>query len=131
VQKRTVSLFQSLHGTQHVLLLFSGKKPTCRDVGLLESIRLVVAGHESIVRVLRVWAGDQPPQEDWFLDGDFAAHRRYGVDQTALYLIRPDGYVGVRAQPAAIPAVVDYFRRLRLLKFSVERHMRCPDCRIV
>ena len=121
VQKRTVSLFHSLHGTQHVLLLFSGKRPAYRDGGLLESIRLLVAGHESIVRVLRVWAGDQPPQEDWFLDGDLAAHRRYGVYQPALYLIRPDGYVGVRAQPAAIPAVADYFRGLRLAKFSLER----------
>jgi hypothetical protein len=113
VQRRRVSLFKSLHGTQHVLLLFSGRKPIYRDVDLLESIRCVVAGYWSMVRVLGVWAGDQPPKGEWFLDGDLAAHSRYGADQTALYLIRPDGYVGVRAQPASIPAAVGYLRRLR------------------
>jgi len=112
-QARTVSLFKGLHGTQHVLLLFSGKKPIYRDVDLLESIRFTAAGYSSIVRVLAVWAGDQPPKGDWFEDNDLTAHNRYGVDQAALYLIRPDGYVGVRAQPADIRPVEEYLRKLR------------------
>jgi hypothetical protein len=34
------------------------------------------------------------------LDGNGALHRRYGARSECVYLVRTDGYVGYRGQPA-------------------------------
>jgi hypothetical protein len=46
------------------------------------------------------------------LDPDGETHRRYGATAEALYLVRPDGYVGLRAQPAAEDVLARYLGRL-------------------
>jgi hypothetical protein len=46
------------------------------------------------------------------LDPDGRTHRRYGATAEALYLIRPDGCVGLRAQPAAADVLARYLGRL-------------------
>ena len=53
-----------------------------------------------------------PPDLD--LNGELIAdpervlHDRYGADKECLYLVRPDGYVGYRAQPATASAFHEY-----------------------
>jgi hypothetical protein len=39
---------------------------------------------------------------------------RYGADAECLYLVRPDKYVGFRAQPAEQDSLEDYLRRIFL-----------------
>lgn len=46
------------------------------------------------------------------LDPGGACHRRYGARGGCLYLVRPDGYVGFRAQPEAPGALLAYLDRL-------------------
>jgi hypothetical protein len=46
------------------------------------------------------------------LDPDGETHRRYGATAEALYLVRPDGYVGLRAQPASEEVLLRYLRRV-------------------
>jgi hypothetical protein len=62
-----------------------------------------------------VW-GPQLPAElagrRVLLDPDGETHRRYGATAEALYLVRPDGYVGLRAQPASEEVLVRYLRRV-------------------
>ena len=43
---------------------------------------------------------DVPPTLRVLLDPELALHRRYAAATESLYLIRPDGYVGFRSQPA-------------------------------
>jgi hypothetical protein len=42
------------------------------------------------------------------LDGHRALHRRYGAGSECLYVIRPDGYIGYRSQPAQVDPVMGY-----------------------
>ena len=42
------------------------------------------------------------------------ARERYGADRTSLYLIRPDGYVGFRCQPASAEALDAYLAEVVL-----------------
>jgi 2-polyprenyl-6-methoxyphenol hydroxylase-like FAD-dependent oxidoreductase len=42
------------------------------------------------------------------LDTKGALHRRYGAGSECLYLVRPDGYIGFRAQPASWKALEDH-----------------------
>ena len=46
------------------------------------------------------------------LDPDREAHETYGAKAEALYLIRPDGYVGLRGQPARGDRLLNYLRDL-------------------
>lgn len=82
------------------LVLFSGRKPIYRDVDRLATVRLVASGFGNLVRLVRVWHGRQPPEGDWLLDPDASAHKAFGVESSAFYLIRGDGYVALRSQPA-------------------------------
>jgi hypothetical protein len=45
---------------------------------------------------------DVPPGLRALLDPELALHRRYAAATESLYLIRPDGYVGFRSQPAEL-----------------------------
>jgi hypothetical protein len=49
---------------------------------------------------------------DVLLDPDRDAHRRYGATAESLYLVRPDGYVGFRSQPAPARPVLDHLDAL-------------------
>jgi hypothetical protein len=47
------------------------------------------------------------------LDTTKTAHERYEVSATtALYLIRPDGYIGYRSSPSDIEGVIEYMNRV-------------------
>lgn len=95
-----ISLFREMHSPLFTLVLFSGRKPVYRDVDRLGAVKLVAGGYGDLVRVISVWHGANPPGPDWFIDPDASAHRRFGVELPAFYLIRPDQYVGLRSQPA-------------------------------
>jgi hypothetical protein len=46
------------------------------------------------------------------LDGSGTLHGLYGVRAEALYVVRPDGYVGLRGRPAREDRLVEYLDRL-------------------
>jgi hypothetical protein len=73
-----------------------------------------------------VSADDVPEQLDWdgsvLLDAAHALHKVYGADAESLYLVRPDGYVGFRSQPATPEPLLEYLGRLFLLDGKGSRH---------
>jgi 2-polyprenyl-6-methoxyphenol hydroxylase-like FAD-dependent oxidoreductase len=99
-------LFDLLRGTRHNLLLFDGAASTPAGYRNLASIagrvRQRLGAHiTSHIVVPRI---SPPPELGWdgsiVLDAEGDLHRRYGAGSECLYLIRPDGYVGFRSQPA-------------------------------
>jgi len=46
------------------------------------------------------------------LDPERSLHYRYGAETECMYLIRPDGYVGYRSEPATASAFHDYLGRI-------------------
>ena len=83
-----------LRGPHHTLLLFGG-----RSTALIERFTQLAADvgarygelvHAVVVRL----PGAQPPLGE--VDAQGAAHQRYGADPGAIYLVRPDGYIGFR-----------------------------------
>ena len=99
-QGARTSLFRELRSPFFTLALFSGRRPIYRDVDRLAAVRLVAAGYGPLVRVISIWSGDTPPSEEWFLDPDSSAHKKFGVELPSFYLVRPDQYVALRSQPA-------------------------------
>jgi hypothetical protein len=48
------------------------------------------------------------------VDPERSLHYRYGAETECLYLIRPDGYVGYRSEPATAGALHNYLERIFL-----------------
>ncbi len=93
-----VSLWREVVGSEFTLLLFSGRRPIYRDVDRLAATALV--GESFGLRSVRVWRGDDLPPGEWLCDPDGTAHRRAGAEFASVYIIRPDGHVAFRSQPA-------------------------------
>jgi hypothetical protein len=83
-----------LRGPQHTLLLF-GSRSTALIERFSELAAEVSWRYGSLVKPVVVRLPNaQPPRGE--VDERGAAHERYGADPGAIYLVRPDGYIGFR-----------------------------------
>lgn len=109
---RPLQLRELFHGTGFALLLFDGQAATEEGYRTLERVaRDVVVRTGDLVRpYIIVPRAERPTPLHWegpvLLDPEGAAHHRYGAAAECLYLIRPDGYVGFRSQPARVDALL-------------------------
>jgi hypothetical protein len=82
--------------------------------GIAERVRARHGAHVS-VRIV-VPHRESPPalggDSAVLLDPEGATHRRYGAGAECLYLVRPDGYVAFRSQPADGDALMQYLERI-------------------
>jgi hypothetical protein len=106
-------LFDAFRGPQSTLLLFDGEARTDDGYAALAAIADGVERRSGAdIRPWVVVWGRRPPAgmagRRVLLDPDGETHRRYGATAEALYLVRPDGYVGLRAQPAAADVLERY-----------------------
>ncbi|MGH7298706.1 MAG: FAD-dependent monooxygenase [Polyangiaceae bacterium] len=110
----TTTVHGLLRHTRSTLLLFDGAAPTPEGYANLADIARRVrerwASHvESWIVVPR---RSRPPEladdERVLLDARALVHRRYGGGSECLYLVRPDGYVGFRSQPASWAALEEH-----------------------
>jgi hypothetical protein len=108
INDRSLTLYQLLRGTQHSLLLFSGSQ---HNTGAFEGLETPAAmairdyGHLTNVYMVCTSASDagstgQPLGATIIGDPELALHNRYNAERDCLYLIRPDGYIAYRNQPA-------------------------------
>jgi hypothetical protein len=111
-------LHDLFRGTGHVLLLFDGAAATDRGYKNLDGIAREVKdkyGHLVDVHVV-VPRGERPAALTWtgavLLDARGAIHKTYGARSECLYLIRPDGYVAYRTQPADGARLGEYLRSI-------------------
>lgn len=103
-------LFKVIRGTRHQLLLFQGE---LSDQETVSRGAEVVAAAEAwaglvdvnVVRTLSAPSGLRD-------SGD--AHRRYGVQKPAQYLVRPDGHVAWRASGWDLTELLAFLRKIGL-----------------
>jgi hypothetical protein len=104
--QRATTLFQELQGTAWSLLLFDDPGPSGTDVTTLIGLARMaerMLGDE-VKPHLILSGGERPEPLDWngsvLRDPVHELHARYGADCASLFLIRPDGYIGLRSHPA-------------------------------
>lgn len=115
--KRPVRLYEAIQGTTHNLLLFDGK-PT--EQGYRNMEKLAAAINEKFGKLLKthlIIADEKaPPSLNFsgrvYLDPEFSLHHVYGAATESLYLIRPDGYIGFRSQPARLARLEEHLAKL-------------------
>lgn len=107
-----VRLFDRFRGPHATLLLFAGVRSTPDHlVGVADRVAGVVGDDIRACFVLA--AGLAPaglPADRILLDPDVEARQVYGTRSEALYLVRPDGHIGFRGQPAEAPALLAHLR---------------------
>jgi 2-polyprenyl-6-methoxyphenol hydroxylase-like FAD-dependent oxidoreductase len=103
----TIRLAGVTRAPLHTLLLFDGRASTAEGYQTLTDIADEVSDrYKGLAQVFIVVPMAEPPPalNDWaggvLLDPQGKLHDAYGAGAECLYLIRPDGYVGYRAQPA-------------------------------
>jgi 2-polyprenyl-6-methoxyphenol hydroxylase-like FAD-dependent oxidoreductase len=115
---RSKRLFELVSGLRHSLLLFDGRAATPWGYRNLASIATRVRDRygEAVAVHVVVPRAERPSKLDWagslLLDPEEDLTHRYGADAECLYLIRPDLYVGYRAQPADEVSLLDYLSRV-------------------
>jgi 2-polyprenyl-6-methoxyphenol hydroxylase-like FAD-dependent oxidoreductase len=113
-----VRLYELLRTPRHTLLLFDGEAATAAGYRNLAEIgRLVQSRYGDLIAVhIVVPAAVSPSGLPWegsvLLDADAELHHRYGAGSECLYVIRPDGYVGYRSQPADEGRLLAYLERI-------------------
>ncbi|NDJ18556.1 FAD-dependent monooxygenase [Myxacorys almedinensis] len=112
------NLHRVFHGTESHLLLFLGLAPAEKEYAYLAKLASKVETLMSgCVKVHIVVSGSaKPTQLTWngsiLLDPQRELHTIYGIYQQSLYFIRPDGYIGLRSQPANEKQLLDYLNKV-------------------
>ena len=108
--RQTVRLLEAITGEAWSLLIFAGLDQSDVDGKLAEIAERAVTGFGRRVRPVLV-TPHRPPASwpgEVLIDRDQLLHDRYGVRHAALYLLRPDWYVGFRA-PATLAELLDKY----------------------
>jgi hypothetical protein len=82
---------------------------------LQEAAEAVTGRHAAVIDsyyVAAVGGPDAPTGSQVVLDPELSLHHRYGADRECLYLLRPDGYVAYRSQPAVAAGLREYLQRV-------------------
>jgi hypothetical protein len=115
------TLFEVLRGPKHTLLLFPGAYHEASSWRrLLKLAQSVEATAADLINnfFVAVEAANIPSElrssGRVILDPERSLHYRYGAETECLYLIRPDGYVGYRSEPAIASSLHDYLGRIFL-----------------
>ena len=115
LQKR---LFEILQGTSHKLLLFAESywDPNFEPI-FKHKYNLIEQKYGDLIETVLI---TMRPELSFGTNGkvlllhddEGELHRRYGAHSHCLYLIRPDGYIGYRSQPAKLKLLLEYCDRI-------------------
>lgn len=118
----TQRLLPFLRGGRHQVLLFDGGMASAEGYANLVGIADAVRGkygdrfrsHVIVPAAARpeALAGWDHTLGSIMLDARGELHRAFGARSECLYLVRPDGYVGFRTQPASRDALVAFLDRI-------------------
>jgi 2-polyprenyl-6-methoxyphenol hydroxylase-like FAD-dependent oxidoreductase len=100
--------------TGHTVLATTGEGDGAKSDEVIKTARHVADRFSTHVKAFivarRVNGGGSPA--DLLIDTTGAAHARLGGDEPSLCVVRPDGHLGLRVTPSALPAVEAYFARI-------------------
>jgi hypothetical protein len=116
-RNRTCRLHELIGVPEHTLLLMLGEAgPDALREGLALASGAAQA-YRPYVRAYVVTRNALPNvdvSDQLLRDPTGALHRRLGADQSSLYVVRPDGHLGLRTQPPSLERLREHFRRILL-----------------
>jgi 2-polyprenyl-6-methoxyphenol hydroxylase-like FAD-dependent oxidoreductase len=113
VDGKAEPLHNLMHGTHHTVLLFTGTDGKARSaVELCRIAERLEWAYPDLVRAYVISTerfADHPAAVG---DPDRSAHKRYGVDRAAAFVVRPDLHIGYRGVPDEDEVLADLVQRL-------------------
>jgi hypothetical protein len=111
----TTRLSAKIDSTKTTLLLFDGKSASPEGYGRFAEIEKAVAGRwgkqvDVVVVTPRPGRPELPAHVRVFLDTDGELERKYAASTECAYAIRPDLWIGYRAQPASLEGVTAWLK---------------------
>jgi 2-polyprenyl-6-methoxyphenol hydroxylase-like FAD-dependent oxidoreductase len=109
-----IQLYDLLKDIRHNLLLFTGALPEDMEFDELRKIQHSLESEYGDMIAVHMIAGtiSLPPDfcqmNSIWMDKDLIMHRDFGAAKSSLYLLRPDGYIGFRNQPASLSDLLEY-----------------------
>lgn len=112
------NLYQVFRGTESHLLLFAGLAPAGKEYAhlawLAANVETLTGG--CVKAHIVVVGSEKPAHLTWhgsiLLDPQGKLHALYGARRQSLYFIRPDGYIGLRSQPASEEQLLGYLGKI-------------------
>lgn len=96
-ENRTTRLFELIREPRHHLFLLEGQPSSPTRKTLYEQADEIASRYVGLIEPRVILRGTADAGKQVWLDVNGAVHRRYGAEQSCLYLIRPDGYIGYRS----------------------------------
>jgi len=109
----STQLYDLLTGSEHELLIFTGAELEDMEIEELSKVVESVIEYGSLIeKHLIIGSETAPPglpqvPSTW-VDVDHVMHKDFGAAKACLYLIRPDGYIAFRNQPASASDLKEY-----------------------
>ncbi len=110
----SIQLYDLLKDIRHNLLLFTGALPEDMEFDELRKIQHSLESEYGGLIAVHMIAGTNGLPPDFtkmssvWRDKDLLMHRDFGAAKSSLYLLRPDGYIGFRNQPASLSDLLEY-----------------------
>ncbi len=121
------SLHAHLDGNSYRLLVFRGIATQDTDDKVSAAIDTALHGYDDLVAAISISAGPRRNSQSatadtGLIDADGTAHRRFGITESGLYLIRPDDHIAFRCQGINLSALQDYLARFLMKRSSNAIH---------
>ncbi len=110
--KSTTELYKLLKGSEHELLIFTGTEPEVMEIDEISKIVESAKQYGALIEAHLIIGAEEIPTglpevvSSWIDNGDM--HKDFGAAKSSLYLIRPDGYIAFRNQPASASDLEEY-----------------------
>lgn len=110
----SIQLYDLLKDIRHKLLLFTGALPEDMEFDELRKIQhSLESEYKDMIDVHLIAGSDGLPPDftkmsSVWRDKGLLMHRDFGAAKSSLYLIRPDGYIGFRNEPASLSDLLEY-----------------------
>lgn len=106
-----VQLYELIYRGAWTLLCFSGVGSSAHTGALKAAVTSINRHDLQTFFVLTDGHEGKGVEDHMLFDLDEEAHRRYGVKRPLLFLVRPDGHVGLKVRPAQFEVLVRYLHR--------------------
>jgi FAD binding domain len=116
-RNRTCRVHELIGVPEHTLLVMlgeAGRDAVREGLALAGRATQAYRPHVRAYVVTRNVPPDEDVSDQLLRDPTGALHQRLGADQASLCLVRPDGHLGLRAQPPSWERLREHFRRILL-----------------
>lgn len=109
----STTLYNLLKGSEHELLIFTGSEPEAKEIDEITKILESAKEYGPLIETHLIIGADKipaglPQVPSTWIDSSHEMHKDFGAAKSSLYLVRPDGYIAFRNQPASASDLKEY-----------------------